>query len=115
MKINLSIVLFPVALFAGQVIAGVDGIYEITSKTPIGTMESILTINADGSGSVKSTMGKSEFSDAYIDGNNFEFDMTVNSPIGEMQMSFEGSVDGDSVSGNISNPMGGSEFSGFRK
>jgi hypothetical protein len=41
--------------------------------------------------------------------------MIVNSPMGEMEVSYEGSVDGDSVSGNTENPMGGSVFSGTRK
>jgi hypothetical protein len=60
-------------------------------------------------------MGKSEFEDATFDGDAFNFDMTVNSPMGQMEMSYDGTVDGDKVSGHITNPMGGSDFSGARK
>jgi len=81
----------------------------------MGLMEPIITINNDVTGAVDGMMGRSEFSDAMIDGNEFAFETTVNSPMGPLDMSYEDGVDGDKVTGNIANPMGGSAFSGSRK
>lgn len=115
MKKRISVITAMGIVCSAPAWAGPEGVYAITSQSPMGEMESTLTINEDGTGSVEGMMGKSKFSDATIDGNNFHFDMTVHSPMGEMEMTYEGMVDGDAVSGHITNPMGGSDFSGDRK
>ena len=98
-----------------QKAAGPEGVYLANTSTPNGEIEFTLAINADGSGYTESQMGKSEFSGAKIEGNSFTVDMTINSQMGEMAITFNGSVDGDNISGNISTQMGEMPFNGHRK
>jgi hypothetical protein len=98
-----------------HVFANPVGVYEITAESPMGEMNYVMTINADGTGFIDGMLGKTEFRNANIDGNEFDFEITVNSPMGEMEMLYEGEVDGDIITGVTINPMGGSEYSGVRK
>ncbi|MBN1830753.1 MAG: hypothetical protein JW896_01430 [Deltaproteobacteria bacterium] len=97
---------------------GVDGIYQVTTNTPMGKMESTLTLITDGdslSGSSASAMmGTVEFSGGKVDGNNFTFQMTLNTPMGKMEMTNNGSVDGDNISGEVRSSMGNMAYSGVR-
>ena len=96
----------------------VDGTYQITTDTPMGKMESTLTLKTDGdslSGSNASAMmGKVEFSGGKVDGNNFTFQMSLNTPMGQMEMTNNGSVDGDNISGEVQTSMGNMAYSGVR-
>lgn len=96
-------------------VAGPEGVYLAKTSTPNGEIEFTLAINADGTGYIDSRMGKSEFSGAKIEGNSFSFDMTINSQMGEMALTFNGIVDDDNVNGTISTQMGEMPFSGQRK
>ena len=98
-----------------EVPAGPAGVYLAKTSTPNGEIEFTLTINADGTGYTESSMGKSEFKDTKIEGNNFAFNMTINSQMGEMEIAFLGSVEGDDISGTIGTQMGEMPFSGQRK
>ena len=97
---------------------GVDGTYNITVDTPMGKMESTLTlvINGDSlSGNATSAMmGTVEFSGGKVDGNSFSFEMEMNSPMGKMEMSNTGTVDGDNISGEVKSSMGNSAYTGTR-
>ena len=97
---------------------GVDGTYNITSNTPMGKIESTLTLVTDGeslSGSTTSTMmGTVEFSDGKVDGNSFSFEMEMNSPMGKMEMTNTGTVDGDNISGEVKTSMGNFAYTGSR-
>ena len=98
-----------------EVPAGPAGVYLAKASTPNGEVEFTLTLNADGTGSTESPVGKADFTDAKIEGNSFAFDMTMNSQMGEMALSFMGSVAGDDISGTIGMQMGEMPFSGRRK
>jgi len=98
-----------------EVPAGPAGVYLAKTSTPNGEIEFTLTINADGTGSTDSSMGKSEFTGAKIEGNGFAFDMTINSQMGEMALAVKGSVEGDTINGIIGMQMGEMPFSGQRK
>lgn len=96
-------------------VAGPEGVYLATTSTPNGDIGFTLAINEDGTGHIESEMGRSEFSNATIEGNSFSFDMTINSQMGEMALTFNGVVDGDSINGNITTQMGEMPFNGMRK
>ncbi len=96
-------------------VAGPAGVYLAKTATPNGEIEFTLALNEDGTGYTESRMGKTEFSNAKIEGNNFTFDMTLNSQMGEMALTFKGAVDGDDIEGTISMQMGEMPFSGQRK
>lgn len=95
--------------------AEVPGAYNISSESPMGIMKSVLVINEDGTGSLDGMMGKIEFTEANIDGSRFDFSVTTQSPMGDMDMTYSGIVEGDEISGEIENLMGGNSFSGKRK
>ena len=90
------------------------GTWDLISPSPMGDMPEVLVLRVDGSGSLENQMGKAEFMAAKIDGNNFEFTVTVNSPMGEMQLQYSGDVDGDKLNGTLETPMGPAPFSGSR-
>ena len=96
----------------------IDGTYKVTADTPMGKIESTLTLKTDGgslSGSMQSGMfGTVEFSGGKIDGSSFSANMTMNGPMGAMEMTTSGTVDGDSISGTVKTAMGNSSFSGVR-
>lgn len=115
MKIKLATVIFTGILFSSQLAANPYGVYDIKARTAMGDMESVLTLNEDGSGSVVNMMGQNEFAKANIDGNSFNFTMMVKSPMGEIEMHYQGTVDGDSITGNMNGPMGGARFTGSRQ
>ena len=95
--------------------AGPEGVYLATTSTPNGEIEFTLAINEDGTGYTESQMGSAEFKDAEIEGNSFSFSMTIPSQMGEMDLTFNGAVDGDIIGGNITTQMGEMPFSGQRK
>ena len=68
----------------------VDGTYQVTTDTPMGKMESKLTLKTDGDSlsgiSATAMMGTVEFSGGNVDGNSFTFKMTLNTPMGQMEM-----------------------------
>ena len=96
-------------------VAGPEGVYLATTSTPNGEIEFTFAINADGTGYTESQMGRAEFKDAKIEGNSFSFGMTINSQMGEMALTFNGAVNGDIISGNITSQMGEMPFKGQRK
>ena len=96
----------------------VDGTYQVTTDTPMGKMESKLTLKTDGDSlsgiSATAMMGTVEFSGGNVDGNSFTFKMTLNTPMGQMEMTNNGSVDGDNISGEVQTSMGNMKYSGVR-
>ena len=95
--------------------ADVPGSYDISSESPMGVMKSVLIINNDGTGSLDGMMGKIEFNGASINDDSFDFTVTAETPMGDMDMTYTGVVNGDEISGEIENLMGGNPFSGKRR
>jgi len=96
----------------------IEGTYKVTADTPMGKMESTLTLKTDGdslSGSMSSgMMGTIEFSNGKVDGTSFSFNMTMKGPMGKMEMTTSGTVDGDNISGEVKTMMGNSSYTGVR-
>ena len=96
----------------------IDGAYNVTADTPMGKMSSTLTLQTDDgllSGSMSTgMMGKAKFSGGKIDGNSFNFNGTMKSILGKMEMSGSGKVDGDSISGEVKTSKGNFSFNGTR-
>ncbi|MFC1495391.1 hypothetical protein ACFL6W_08930 [Thermodesulfobacteriota bacterium] len=96
----------------------IDGTYKVTADTPMGKMESTLTLKTDGdtlSGTMSSNMmGTVEFSGGKVAGTSFSFDMTMNGPMGKMDMTTSGIVDGDNISGEVKTSMGTMRYTGGR-
>ena len=96
----------------------VDGIYKITAQTPIGSMDSTLTLKTDGeelSGTMSGELvGKMDFTGGKVDGNNFSFTMTMKKFFKKIDISGSGKVDGDQISGEVRTSIGNSSYSGVR-
>jgi len=96
----------------------VAGTYKLTVNTPMGTQTPTLTlVEEDGSlsGSMAGQMGTQEFSGGTVDGNSATWDMTISAMGQEIKLSCSCAVDGDSISGKMSSPMGAADFTGQRE
>ena len=92
----------------------VDGTYKLTVISPLGTLTPTLSLKEDGDdliGSVEGIEGseKQAFSGT-VDGNRASWRMKVMG----YDLDCTATVDGDSISGTMTNPMGGATFTGER-
>ena len=96
----------------------VAGTYKLTINTPGGTRTPTLTLKEEGgslSGTFAGQWGATEFGGGKADGNSVKFDVSI-SPMGqEIALSFDGTIEGDSISGSVNTPRGASEFTGTRE
>ncbi len=96
----------------------IDGIWNLTVNTPMGPQASTLTIATSGA-SLTGTQsaGHSEgqaISDGTVNGNAVTWKSAITKPM-PMTLSFSGTVDGDTISGDVKLGMFGTQpFSGTR-
>ena len=107
--------------FAGTSALGADadlsGTWTLTIETPMGISNPELTISKSGGGyegSYESRRGKRVVEDVEVKGQTFSFRMVVSMPMGDFEMTYKGSIDGETISGTIGNPMGEIAFVGKR-
>lgn len=82
--------------------AGVDGTYDCTVKSPLGDQNLTLTVTADGgtfSGQASGAMGASDVTGT-VDGNTLAWKQQMTSPM-PMTLDITATVDGDTVTGNV--------------
>ena len=95
------------------------GVYDITMETRRGMQTLELVIKADGDGYAGELnggrAGDRQIESVAVSGNSFEFPLKVDTPMGELNLTYKGMVSGDSVTGNIETPMGTRPFSGSRR
>ena len=97
--------------------ADLSGTWTLTIETPMGISNPILTIwkSADGyDGTYESRRGKRSAEDIEVTGQTFSFRMMVSMPMGDFEMVYKGSIDGEKISGTIGNSMGEIAFVGRR-
>ncbi len=97
--------------------ADLSGTWTLTIETPMGISNPILTIwkSADGyDGTYESRRGKRGVEDIQVTGEAFSFRMMVSMPMGDFEMVYKGSIDGEKISGTIGNSMGEVAFVGRR-
>ena len=97
--------------------ADLSGTWTLTIETPMGISNPILTIrkSADGyDGTYESQRGKRGVEDIEVMGQAFSFRMMVSMPMGDFEMVYKGSIDGEKISGTIGNAMGEIAFVGSR-
>ena len=86
-------------------------------RDPNGHFKPILTVrkSADGyDGTYESRRGKRGVDDIQVNGNEFSFRIIVSMPMGDFEMVYKGSIEGETMSGTIGNPMGEIGFAGRR-
>ena len=97
--------------------ADLSGTWTLTIETPMGISNPILTIwkSADGyDGTYESRRGKRGVEDFQVTGQAISFRMMVSMPMGDFEMVYNGSIDGEKISGTIGNSMGEVAFVGRR-
>jgi hypothetical protein len=96
----------------------VDGIYKVKMQTPMGEQRSTWTLKVDGGSlsgvSESPVMGRAEFSGGSVNGDEFSFALTANTPMGPTKIDFKGIVQGDQIAGNAMTPFGQAPFTGSR-
>lgn len=94
--------------------ANVAGTWNLQVETPNGTGTPSVTFKQDGgtlTGTYKGRMGESELKGT-INGNDIKWTVTVHPQGGEMNIDYVGTVDGDTMKGKVSSPMGEATFTG---
>ena len=95
------------------------GVYAITMETRQGmqTLELVIEATERGySGALNGGRGGDRVIESIdVEGDRFEFPLKVETPMGELNLTYSGTVAGDDVTGNIETPMGTRPFSGSRK
>ncbi len=98
--------------------AGVDGDWNVTVKTPMGDQASVFSVASDGgsfSGKMVGALGSMDTKDGAVDGNTltWKMDMTVPMP---MTLDCTATVDGDAITGQVvAGAFGAMGLSGSRK
>lgn len=96
----------------------VEGTYRISADTPMGIMESTLTLKTCGeelTGTMSSGfIGQVDFNGGKVEGGTFSFVMTVKKFLKKIDISGNGRVEGDRITGRIITSYGESCFEGER-
>jgi hypothetical protein len=96
----------------------IDGTYNITIDTPMGTRPGKLTLKTDAgslSGSLSAEGNENAFKDGMVSGNNFTFSTQISTPMGQFTLGFKGTVNGDDISGQVqAGDFGSFPFKGNR-
>jgi hypothetical protein len=96
----------------------VDGKYNITMNTPMGSRQTTLELKADGSslgGTWVGQGGPQEFSGGSVDGDNVSWSVNMSGPMGAMTLAFKGKVEGDNINGDVQfGSFGSGTFTGTR-
>jgi hypothetical protein len=94
-----------------------DGTYEISIKTPNGDQNGKLVFETDGgalTGTSEAVGSVSPLQDGKADGDSFEFKTEANTPMGMLEITMKGKVDGDALTGEAITPFGPAPLSGNR-
>lgn len=108
-----ALLLAPAALAAGLV-----GTWTLTGEGRDGPTTSELTVTeADGgyAGTVTGQRGTAELQSITVDGDSFSFVITMQTRMGDLDLTYSGTVSGDTLTASIETPMGSRPVTGVRK
>lgn len=95
----------------------IDGTWNLTLETPIGTQESTLEAKTSGgalTGTQSGPDGSMEVQDGAVNGDEASWSVSITSPMA-MTLEFKGAVAGDTMSGSVKLGMfGEAKFTGVR-
>ena len=97
--------------------SNVDGTWNVTTNTPMGAQKGTVTLTTDGdklTGNMSGAQGSLDIESGAVDGNDVSWKVDISQPM-PMTLEFSGSVDGDSISGNVKlGGFGNATFEGTR-
>ncbi|MFC2014415.1 hypothetical protein ACFLUP_00290 [Chloroflexota bacterium] len=82
----------------------VDGTYKVELDTTIGPQAIELSLKSEGdslSGSMDGYFGPQTFSGGTVNGNEISWTLKLQSPVGEIQLEVNGTIEGDEISGQV--------------
>jgi hypothetical protein len=97
----------------------ITGVWTLTVNSPQGPMEVTLNVTQNGSaltGTTSSQVGSATITGGTITAGSFRFSVNINSPqVGELNVTFNGTAQGDKMSGTLDvSGMGSMEFTGSK-
>ena len=95
----------------------VAGKWQISMDTPIGTQKFTWDLQQAGAawqGTMNAANGASELSNLQVSGSNVGCSAKVSTPLGQVDVTFEGAVTGDKIGGTCRTQFGNFQFSGDR-
>jgi hypothetical protein len=94
-----------------------DGNWNLVVETPMGERRATLSLKADGgtlTGSQMADGNTAEIFDGILNGNQLSWKVSISDPM-PLTLEFNGTVDGDEVTGSVTlGNFGSSSFSGTR-
>lgn len=95
----------------------VTGTWTLTLNSPLGDQAARLDLH-EADGVVKGTLtGKgdpAELQHVAVEGSNVSFSADADTPVGRLNLAFNGAVTADAISGKYTTPFGAFDFSGTR-
>ena len=82
----------------------IEGKYELELQTTMGPAAIGLTLETEGdslSGTIDGHFGDQSFTYGTVQGNKLAWNITLQSPVGEMNLAVTATVDGDSIEGQV--------------
>jgi len=100
---------------SAQETGNVAGKWEMTNETPRGTQTSTFTFEQEGNiltGTAATPRGESPISSGSVEGNVVTITIVRGMGMGDrsMEMTYTGTLDGDTITGSMSTPRGEREF-----
>lgn len=96
----------------------VAGNWKLTMETPFGVQTPLLAIKQDGgawSGTLTGSTGEARLEELKVEGASLSFTATAKTPMGEFDVSYRATVNGDALTGTYKTMMGITGFTGARQ
>jgi hypothetical protein len=93
----------------------VDGTYEISIQTPMGTQPGKMVLKVEGDavvGTMQNQMGTEPIQNGKANGDEFRFLVEAKTPMGPIKMTVKGKVEEDEVLGQAVTPFGPAPIKG---
>jgi hypothetical protein len=93
------------------------GSWNLVIETPIGNQESVLVLSGSAGmweGKLTGEQGETALRDIVVEGDNLMFGISIDAQGQQMDLSFEGTVTGDAISGAFESPFGPAPVTGTR-
>jgi len=96
----------------------VAGSWKLTMDTPFGVQTPLLAIKQENdaySGTLTGATGEAKLEQLKIEGLSLSFTATASTPMGDFEVSYRATVDGNALTGTYKTMMGITAFTGVRQ